>query len=115
MFIDEQNTKHYKYNNKSIFNERNILDLFIKKLFRKYKYNFALIIRIHLNDSYHKYDKLCSEYNIKVSKNKELIDDLIKVNYVVGISSMALYIAEILGKSIVYALPKKFKSFEITY
>ena len=107
LFIDEQNTKHYKYNNKSIFNERNILDLFIKKLFRKYKYNFALIIRIHPNDSYHKYDKLCSEYNIKVSKNKELIDDLIKVNYVVGISSMALYIAEILGKSIVYALPKK--------
>ena len=107
LFIDEQNSKHYKFQRKSIYNEKNVLDLFIKKLIHKYNNNFELIIRIHPNDKINKYNNYLKRKNIKISKNKELVDDLINVNYVVGISSMALYVAEKLGKSIVYALPKK--------
>ncbi len=107
LFIDEQNSKHYKFQRHSIYNEKKVLDFFIKKLFQKYNNNFELIIRIHPNDKINKYDNFLKEKNIKISNNKELIDDLIYVKYVVGISSMALYVAERLGKLIVYALPKK--------
>ena len=107
LFIDEQNSKHYKLKRKSIYNEKNVLDFFVKKLFQKYNNNFELIIRVHPNDKINKYKNHLKGKNIKISKNKELVDDLINVKYVVGISSMALYIAERLGKSIVYALPKK--------
>jgi len=84
--------------------ELTIMSNFLKGL-KECKFQGALKLRLHPRESIDKYDFLLKEFSdnfqIDISdKNETLFDNIRESNVVVGIESMALVIANILGKTV---------------
>lgn len=111
LFIDVQTKSHYKRKiNKNLYEKNVFLEFYkkVKKNFSAYK----IIIRLHPNEKNNKYLNFSkNDRSISISKNKNLNDDLVKSNFIVGIDSMALYKAYICKKYILFPLDKSFMKY----
>ncbi len=82
----------------------NICDLFAKK---KEKRN--IVIRFHPSEKSEKYDQIIEKYKdeitIKKSHNKDILFDVARAKYIIGLESMVLVITYLCGKPTVSFLP----------
>ena len=110
MFISEalsQGAKNFKgEENYYGYTELDAYRLFLKSL--RGSPEKTILVRLHPSDNHGKYDQISMNYpnKIIVSKENDLIKDLVRCKCVVGCNSMALYIAFLCGKKVLTAIPE---------
>jgi len=81
--------------------------------FKKHKFRKKIIFRLHPAEPREKYDFLLKRYErnliIEKSNNSDLLVDIASSQYVIGMESMALVIAQLCKKRVISYLPEKNK------
>jgi len=118
-----RNQAKYLYNDYQYYgyDEFSALENFLKHIYiikdRIAKLN-SINIRLHPSESNIKYNKLLMKYNklnLKISKEKDLIKDIILNNYIVGCETTALVVALFAKKKVFCSIPKKGKKSSLPY
>ena len=74
--------------------------------------------RLHPSENINKYNKIIKKYKIikiKLSKKKDLLDDIINNNFIVGCETTALVVALILKKKVFCSIPNGGKKSSLPY
>ncbi|MFA4941305.1 MAG: hypothetical protein WC582_01745 [Patescibacteria group bacterium] len=95
-----------------VFND--FLNFFASKGFKD-----KIILRLHPSEDRNKYNSIISScsnrLSIKISRNKNLVKDLIQSSCVLGINSMALYVSALCGKKVVSLVLKNKDHFRLPF
>ena len=112
----------YLYNNSKYYgyDEFSALNNFLKYLLLNKKFlNFKFInIRFHPSENKIKYSKILTKYKklkIKISNEKNLINDLLLSDFVIGCETTALVVALIAKKKVFCSIPKNGKKSTLPY
>jgi hypothetical protein len=115
--ISEVARKMYKNCNYFNFNEKKVLDIFLKKsedLFKKFN---TIFIRVHPNEKKNKYLKIINKYKhlpIKLS-SKSLSYDLSNCSKVIGVASNVLFLAVNNGNTVYSTVGKNNKKLMLPF
>jgi len=107
----------YKNCNYFNFNEKKVLDIFLKKsedLFKKFN---TIFIRVHPNEKKNKYLKIINKYKhlpIKLS-SKSLSYDLSNCSKVIGVASNVLFLAVNNGNTVYSTVGKNNKKLMLPF
>lgn len=108
-----------KYDNKIIYSDKEILDIFLNNFFVLFpkKIISSKTIALHPSEGKNKYTNIyLKKNNIKKEYNKDLLDLISSHEYIIGSESMAIVIAKICKKKTMnlyqskklHVIPKKF-------
>jgi lambda repressor-like predicted transcriptional regulator len=107
-----KNIINKKRNSKQIFlHEKAIFENFVKKIKSHNIRSKKILFRTHPKKKIENSLKIIKKYKsiCSISKNDDLFKDIAKSEMVVGWNSMAMFIADKLGKKVMHILPKGFK------
>jgi hypothetical protein len=111
--ISEHASEYFGDVNYFGFNEFDALEGFLINL-KKINPNLRkIMLRHHPVEAPYKYINIVNKYNLIVSDQKDLINDLRLVNDVYGCSNNAMYIAYLAGRRVTSVLPRKVAKFGI--
>ena len=107
-----KNIINKKRNSKQIFlHEKAIFENFVKKIKSHNIRSKKILFRTHPKKKIENSLKIIKKYKsiCSISKNDDLFKDIAKSEIVVGWNSMAMFIADKLGKKVMHILPKGIK------
>lgn len=89
------------------YTEETALNFFIENIHRLKVSIREVVIRPHPSEDPVKYERLLDgfPYNVSISRNSSLVQDILSTEIVVGCSSMALVIATLSGRKVISCLP----------
>lgn len=111
LYLFEPISEHYQSKLKSVntlgYDEFDAFEYFLKNIHKVAPKVLKIILRPHPSDPVGKYESLatCSNIQIEVSKNIDLLDDLALSDMVVGCESMGLLVATSIGKKVFSSIP----------
>lgn len=109
------NYNYYKYDEFSAL--QNFLN-FLSVINKKISHISFVKIRFHPSENKKKYNKLFKKYEklqLKTSKEKELVKDIVSSDFIVGCETTALVIALIAKKKVFCSIPKNGKKSSLPY
>lgn len=96
------------------YTEFESMTYFFKNIIKVLDNISKIIIRLHPSENINKYDKIINEFNhlydIKISTNNKLHNDIRKSDIVFGCETMAMYFAKMLNKRVISVIPPNGKN-----